>query len=151
VGQGGGDGQLHFHAPGEVLKLFGAGNVKAGQVAFVQGLVPPGIGQGHQLTQLQGGDDLGQAGLVQHHPDVLLGLEKVRALVVGSQQGNLPVLPGRGVHQELQSGGFSRSVFPHQPQDAAGGEGEGDVVQGKALVGLGQVPASMAFIASSFP
>ena len=141
VGEGCGDGQLHLHPPGELLELLVLGQGEPGQVLLIEPLVPPGVGEGHELARLPGGDDLRQAGLVQHHPDVLLGLEKLRALVVHPQQGDLPLVPGNGVHEEFQGGGLARPVFPHQPQDAPGGEGKGEVIQGEPPVSFGEVAA----------
>ena len=141
MGQGHGDGQLHLHAPGELLELLPLGDAEPVQIPAVPVAVPVPVGEGHDFPQLFGGDDLGEAGLVQDDADVLLGVPEGGALVVGPQKGDLPLVPGDGVHEELQGGGLARPVFPHQAQDAPGGQGKGDVVQGKVFVSLGEIAA----------
>ena len=136
VGQGGGDGQLHFHAPGEVLELFVPGEGEAVQIAVIAALVPAAIGLGKDLSHLDGVERLGEVGLIQHHPHVLLGGEDLRGIGVYPQQGAAAAVRPQDPQHQADGGGFSGAVFPHQSADGAAGNGQGQVLDGKARKGL---------------
>ena len=71
VGQRHGQGQLHLHAPGEVLEALLPGQGEPVHIAGVGVLIPAGVGLGHHLAHLPGVEDLREVGLVQHHADVV--------------------------------------------------------------------------------
>ena len=72
MGQGGGDGELHPHPLGKVLDLFVPGQPKLVQIAVKTALVPVPVGAGEDTPHLGGLQRVVEAGLVQHHADVLL-------------------------------------------------------------------------------
>ncbi len=139
VAQGHGNGQLHLHTPGEVLEALLPRQGEPVHIAGVGGLVPAGIGLSHHLTHLPGVEDLREVGLIQHHADVIFQFPEGVGAVVLAQDGDLAAVPGDGIHNEPQRGGFARAVFAHQTHDAAGGQRQGQILQGEGGVGFGHM------------
>ena len=132
------DAQLHGHAPGVVLEFLVQGQLEAPDPAVIDGLIPVLIGARHDLSHLPGVDDLRDEGLVQHHADVLLQVQKFLALIVRPQDGDGPAVPLQGVHDETDGGAFTGPVFADQTQDTAVGQVKIQIVQRKALIVLAE-------------
>ena len=139
MGHGHGNGQLHPHAPGVILEGFFLGQLEAVQIGLVDGIIPPAVGFGHDLSHLGGAENLGKIGLIQHHADVLLDGQKFRGGGVYSQhRGGAAVRP-QGIHQKTDGGGFARAVFAHQTADRPLRDFQGQVLNGKGTEGLADV------------
>ena len=100
MAQGRGDGQLHLHAPGEILELLFLRQVEPGEIAGVERAVPPAVGPGEDLPHLEGVEALGEVGLVQHHADVLLHGEELRRGGVRPQDGTDAAVGPQGAPSE---------------------------------------------------
>ena len=132
VAQGHGNGQLHLHAPGEVLEGLLLRQAEAGEIGLVLLAVPPAVGLGHDASHLKGVQALGEIGLVQHHADVLFHGEKFRRGGIRPQDSAPAAVRPQGPHQQADGGGLAGAVLAHQAADGAAGHGEGQVLQGKA-------------------
>ena len=136
VGQGDGNAKLHFHAPGKILEFLVRGDGQPGQIVGKNRLVPAAVNALHDLAHLPGGETGGDAHLVQHNADLLFGKAQVLP-VVPAQNGDGAAVPGNGVENQLDGGAFSRAVFAHKPHNAAPGQGQIQMIQGKTGVVLG--------------
>ena len=82
VGQGDGNAQLHFHAPGKLLEFLVRGDSKTGQIVGKNRIVPAAVNALHDLAHLPGGETGGDAHLVQHNADFLFGKAQVFPVVM---------------------------------------------------------------------
>ena len=121
VGQGHGDGQLHFHAPGELLEALVPRQGQPSQIVLVDRLIPAAEDPGHDPAHLPGRQALGIAGLIQHHADLVL----VRALPAQHPDA-APVRPGHA-QEHADGGALPGAVFAHQAQDTALGQRQVDL------------------------
>ena len=120
VAQGHSDGELHLHAPGELLEGLVLRQGELFQIALKGRLVPAAEDAGHDPAHLLCREAFGEGRFVQHHTDLLLvrpGLaQDLKAAAVGL----------RHAQQQADGGAFAGAVFPHQAQDAALGQAEAD-------------------------
>ena len=129
--------QLHLHAPGKILEFFVPGQAKGFHQIGIISPVPPGENPGHDLSHLPCVQALRQANGVHHHADVFLGQPEVVPVVL-AQNGDGAAVPAKHIQNQLDGGGLSRSVFPDQPQNAAAGQGQIQIVQTEARIGFGE-------------
>ena len=136
MAEGDGDGELHFHTSGIVLE---GGFLRQSETAAigVEGiLLPAAVGGSHHAAHLRGGEGLRKAPLVQHHADVLLGVQKLRGGDVHAQRGGGAAVRPQRAHENADEGGFARAVLAHQTADGPGGNGESHVLQRKFSEGF---------------
>ena len=136
VGQGDGNAQLHFHAPGKLLEFLIRGDSKTGQIVGKNRIVPAAVNALHDFPDLPGGETGGDAHLVQYNADLFFGKAQIFT-VVPAQNGDGAAVPGDGIENQLDGGAFSCAVFPHKPHNAAPGQGQVQMIQGKTGVMLG--------------
>ena len=131
VAQGHGDGQLHLHAPGELLHLPIPGQFEFLEVVGKETVLPAGEKPGAELPHLPYLQLVGKGTLVGDiaHPGKALPLQQLHAAGGGVQDAQ----------QALDGGGLARPVLPDEPQDGAPGDGEGDVVQFEGPEVLGEM------------
>ena len=135
--QGGGQGELHLHSPGEGLDEVFPGQAEFVQIVPVQPIVPGGIDGGQDALQVPGPQRVVEHTLIQNHAHAGLG-RPLLTQVVPPQKGDLPRVPADQVQDALDGGGFSCPVFPDQPHDGAAGESEVDILEGEVRIGLAQ-------------
>ena len=136
VGQGHRNAQLHLHALGILLKGAFFREIQLFEILSVQLFIPLGIGVSHDFSHLHGAQARGNAHLVQHHPDVLLGQEHILP-VVPAQEGDGALVPVNHVQNQLNGGALARSILTDEAHDTPTGQGEIQVVQGKLPVVFG--------------
>ena len=138
MAQGHGQPQLHFHAPGVILKAFLFRQGKRFQAFLIAPAVPVFVGKGHDFSHLPGVEAAGHAHLVKYHANVLLGKGEILP-VVFAQDGDAASVPMDHVQNQTDGGGFSGAVFSDQSQNAAAGQGQGQVIQRKIRIVFGQI------------
>ncbi len=152
MAQGHGDGQLHLHTPGEVLKRFLFREVETAEEIIVPFLFPAPVGSRHDLPHLEGGERLGIIRLIQDDAHLLFsGLELRRGHIYAQDSGRAAVRT-KYVHQKADGGGLARAVLPHQAADRAAGHREVQVLDskaGKPLMDMGQFNGIHRFSSSN--
>ena len=137
MAQGGGNGQLHFHAAGKLLDDFVFRQAEVPQVAGEGLVVPVGVQALHVPADLTGSQHIVKAGLVEHHANALFhgGL---LLDVVQSEEADGSRVAADQVENELDGGALARAVGPYQAGDGAGRHREVHVVQAKPVEPPGQ-------------
>ena len=138
VGEGGGDGELHLHAPGELLDELLLRELEFFQVVRIEVVVPCGIDGAQDALQILGTQGVVEEALVQHHAHLQLGGALVGHVVL-SQNGDGSAVPADQVQNTLDGGGLARPVLPNETHDGPPGDGQIHMVQGKVPVGLAQI------------
>ena len=131
MAEGGGNGELHLHAPGIVLEGGFFRQSEAAAVGRKSFRLPAAVRSGKDAPHLGRGQNLREAPLVQHHADVFLNGQKFRRGHIRAQRGGGAAVWPQGAHGNPDQGGFSRAVFAHQAADGSGGDGQGHVPKGQ--------------------
>ena len=92
VGQGGGQGQLHLHAPGQLLHRLFPRQLEFVQIVPEQPIVPGGKHGGEDGGDVFETEAVVEKAVVQHHAHLRLGLTGL-APGVAAQQGDGPPVP----------------------------------------------------------
>ena len=121
MGQGGGQRQLHFHAPGEFADQLIFRQAVAGQTVPVQFPVPAAVDGGENGRQVLGAESVVKKALVQNNADLLPERCAVRTHGL-PQDGDGAAVGARHPQNTFDGGGLARAVFPDQTHDSSAGE-----------------------------
>ena len=113
MAQGNGQSQLHLHPLGIVPEFLGFRQVKGFQVPVIGFRIPVPIDRGHDLLHLNGRHTGRQPYGVHHHAQILLDRHISPAVL--AQDGDGAAVGVEHIQDDLDCGGLSGTVLPHQP------------------------------------